>query len=222
MKRKVLILESFLLVCNDGEFITGMRRAMSGEIYGLDITGKPDISSIDEYSLIILYSESTPLYLYEIRQICNVPIIVIDQDSLAASQYLEQGADDFLVSPVDFKELLARCRAVLRRCVTASAALTDEIRMEGLIINKESYDMRVYGTLIPLTSREFEIMYLLASNPNRVLTRDEILDSAFGADYDGDLRCIDVHIKKIRDKVENPQNVWAIKTVRGVGYKFSV
>lgn len=221
MKRKVLILESFLLVCNDGEFITGMRRAMSGEIYGLDITGKPDISSIDEYSLIILYSESTPLYLYEIRQVCNVPIIVIDQDSLAVSQYLEKGADDFLVSPVDLKELMARCRAVLRRCAV-KADLTNEIRMEGLIISKESYDMRVYGAHVPLTSREFEIMYLLASNPNRVLTRDEILDSAFGADYDGDLRCIDVHIKKIRDKVENPQNVWAIKTVRGVGYKFSV
>lgn len=216
------MLDSFLLICDDAKFAHDMRSAMSCEVYGLDVCGKPDPSSISAYPLVIIYSHNASLFLYEIRRISNIPIIVIDNDSSLVYQYLDQGADDFMASPISFKELIARCRALLRRFCVTSYRSTDMIRMDGLTINKESYDIRVQNEPVLLSSREFEIMYLLASNPNKVLTRNEILDKAFGKEYEGDLRCVDVHIKKIRDKVENPNNVWSIKTVRGVGYKFSI
>lgn len=213
---------SFLLISSDTKFISGFKDALSLEIYGLDVCQKPDLSLINKYPLILIYSDSAPLYLYEIRQTCNTPVIVIDNSSTMVYQYLDQGADDYMVMPVNFKELIARCRAVLRRSNASKLESTEEIKHQGLVISKESYDVRIQNAPVSLSSREFEIMFLLASNPNRVLTRDEILNSAFGHEYEGDLRAVDVHIKKIRDKVDNPKNVWSIKTVRGVGYKFSV
>jgi len=215
-------MNDFLLFCQDKEFIENIRKAFINETYGIEVASGVDFSKINDYSLVLIYSQNALYLLQEIRRSSSVGIIVIQNEDSFGYRFLEYGADDFLTMPIDFKELLARCRAVMRRSSIKISDHACEIRYEGLVINRDSYDVRIQNSYVPLSSREFEIMYLLASNPNKVLTRDEILNGAYGEEYMGDQRSVDVHIKKIRDKVENPNNLWSIKTVRGVGYKFSL
>ncbi len=215
-------MNDFLLISQNNDFISDIRKALAHESYSLAVSDGSDVSCIESASIVLIYSKDALSLLHGIRTISQIGIIIIDDDNCFGYKYLENGADDFISMPLDFKELFARCRAVLRRSSVPKEHSASEIRYDGLFISKESYDVRIQNSSVLLSSREFEIMYLLASNPNKVLTRDEILNGAYGEEYMGDLRSVDVHIKKIRDKVENPKNPWSIKTVRGVGYKFSL
>ena len=139
---------------------------------------------------------------------------------------LELGADDYIVKPFETKEVVARIKAVLRRTsgMTETETKTEsklkEVRYDRLVINMTNYELRVDGRQIDTPPKEMELIYHLASNPNRVFTRDQLLDEVWGFDYYGDSRTVDVHIKRLREKLEGISDKWELKTVWGVGYKF--
>jgi len=139
---------------------------------------------------------------------------------------LELGADDYVVKPFETKEVIARIKAVLRRTsgMTETETKTEnklkEVRYDRLVINMTNYELRVDGRQIDTPPKEMELIYHLASNPNRVFTRDQLLDEVWGFDYYGDSRTVDVHIKRLREKLEGISDKWELKTVWGVGYKF--
>ena len=159
----------------------------------------------------------------KIRETSKVPIIMLTAKSEVFDriQGLEMGADDYLVKPFEMKELIARINAVLRR-----TEIPDDTRkrltFDGLVIDLDSYELIVKGKKIDTPPKELELLYHLASTPNRVYTRNQLLDEVWGFDYFGDSRTVDVHIKRLREKVENVSDQWALKTVWGVGYKFEV
>ncbi|RKI43546.1 DNA-binding response regulator [bacterium D16-51] len=163
----------------------------------------------------------------EIRKQSSVPIILItargeDFDKIMG---LDIGADDYIVKPFSPSEVMARLRAVLRRLQKPEDVKDagNVIRISNLVVSLEEYSFAVDGKRVPLTKKEIETMWTLASNPNKVFTRDNLLDSLWGYDYYGDSRTVDSHIKRLRaklDTVEHPD--WSIKTIWGVGYKFEV
>ncbi|MBQ1993665.1 MAG: response regulator transcription factor [Lachnospiraceae bacterium] len=162
-----------------------------------------------------------------IRKKSSVPIILItargeDYDKIMG---LDIGADDYIVKPFSPSEVMARLRAVLRRFnATEVSENTDTIlKLKNMVVNLEEYSFSVDGKKIPLTKKEIETMWTLASNPNKVFTRDNLLDSLWGYDYFGDSRTVDSHIKRLRSKIDTVEHPdWAIKTIWGVGYKFEV
>ena len=158
----------------------------------------------------------------EIRKKSSVPIIMITAkgDTFDKVLGLELGADDYIVKPFDTKEVVARIKAIARR-VSAAPAETEvrEVRYDKLSVNMTRYELRVNGKVVDTPPKELELFYL-ASNPNRVYTRDQLLDEVWGFEYYGDSRTIDVHIKRLREKLEGVSDKWALKTVWGVGYKF--
>lgn len=162
----------------------------------------------------------------EIRKYSNKPIIMLTAKGETFDKVLglELGADDYITKPFDAKEVLARIKAVLRRTSNASAP-DDESKMkqvsyDNLSINLTNYELRIKGEKIDAPPKELELLYHLASNPNRVFTRDQLLDEVWGFDYYGDSRTVDVHVKRIREKLEGVSDKWEIKTVWSVGYKF--
>ena len=159
----------------------------------------------------------------KIRETSKVPIIMLTAKSEVFDriQGLEMGADDYLVKPFEMKELLARINAVLRRTEIPSDT-RKRLEFDKLIIDLDSYELIVDGKKIDTPPKELELLYHLASTPNRVYTRNQLLDEVWGFDYFGDSRTVDVHIKRLREKVENVSDQWALKTVWGVGYKFEV
>ena len=161
----------------------------------------------------------------EIREISSKPIIMLTAKGEVFDKVLglELGADDFLAKPVDMKELAARIKAVLRRCQTNEARADEKcVRFENLEISLEQYELKVAGKVVDIPPKELELLYFLASNYNHVFTRDQLLDKVWGFYYPGDSRTVDVHIKRLRDKLEGVSNKWVLKTVWGVGYKFEV
>ena len=133
------------------------------------------------------------------------------------------GADDYMVKPIDNKELSARIKAVLRRCQTHVPQADDEIiRFENIEISLQKYELKLRNRSIDIPPKELELLYFLASNYNRVFTRDQLLDKVWGFDYLGDSRTVDVHIKRLREKLDGTSDKWVIKTVWGVGYKFEL
>ena len=159
----------------------------------------------------------------KIRETSKVPIIMLTAKSEVFDriQGLEMGADDYLVKPFEMKELLARINAVLRR--TEIPVDTSKIlRFDKLTINLDAYELIVDGKKIDTPPKELELLYHLAATPNRVYTRNQLLDEVWGFDYFGDSRTVDVHIKRLREKIENVSDQWALKTVWGVGYKFEL
>ncbi len=157
----------------------------------------------------------------EIRRSDDTPIIMLTARGETFDKVLglELGADDYVVKPFESKEIMARIKAVLRR----SSSNTDEIQQveyDNLVINLTYYQLKVRGELVPTPPKELELLYQLASNPNRVFTRDQLLDEVWGFDYYGDSRTVDVHIKRIREKLDGVSTEWSLKTVWGVGYKF--
>ena len=158
----------------------------------------------------------------EIRQVSNIPVIMLTAKGETFDKVLglELGADDYIVKPFENKELVARIKAVLRRYDSAPAPDMKEVVYPGLIVNQTNYEMKINGKQIDIPPKELEVLYFLCSNPNQVFTREQLLDKVWGFDYYGDTRTVDVHIKRLREKLgENPH--WQLKTVWGVGYKFS-
>ncbi len=158
----------------------------------------------------------------EIRKTSDTPIIMLTAKGETFDKVLglELGADDYVVKPFDAKEVLARVKAVLRRTGGNPAETIKEVRYDKLVINLTNYELRVNGEQIDTPPKELELIYHLASNPNRVFTRDQLLDEVWGFDYYGDSRTVDVHVKRLREKLEGVSDKWMLKTVWGVGYKF--
>ena len=159
----------------------------------------------------------------KIRETSRTPIIMITAKSEVFDriQGLEMGADDYIVKPFEMKELIARINAVLRRTEIPEDT-KKKLTFDKLEINLDSYELTVDGKKIDTPPKELELLYHLAATPNRVYTRNQLLDEVWGFDYFGDSRTVDVHIKRLREKVENVSDQWALKTVWGVGYKFEV
>ena len=158
----------------------------------------------------------------EIRKTSDTPIIMLTAKGETSDKVLglELGADDYVVKPFDAKEVVARVKAVLRRTGGNPTETVKEVRYDKLVINLTNYELRVNGEQIDTPPKELELIYHLASNPNRVFTRDQLLDEVWGFDYYGDSRTVDVHVKRLREKLEGVSDKWMLKTVWGVGYKF--
>jgi DNA-binding response OmpR family regulator len=159
----------------------------------------------------------------EIRREASTPIIMITAKGETTDKItgLEMGADDYIVKPLEMKEVIARVHAVMRR-FSPDAASSRRLSFDKLVIDMEAYDLTVDGKKVDTPPKEIELLYFLASNPNRVFTRSQLLDEVWGFDYFGDTRTIDVHVKRLREKLENISDQWELATVWGVGYKFKV
>ena len=162
----------------------------------------------------------------QIREFSNVPIVMLTAKGETFDKVLglELGADDYVVKPFEPKELIARIRAVLRRSADSvdEKADEDELSFDGLKINQSTYEVYIDDKKVEMPPKEFELLYFLAKNTNKVFTRDQLLDEIWGYEFFGDSRTVDVHIKRIREKLEGENRTWALKTVWGVGYKFEV
>lgn len=159
-----------------------------------------------------------------IRKISNVPIIMLTAKGEFNDRItgLEAGADDYVCKPFDPNELVARIKAVLRRTETIETA-SGIIEYENLVLDISNYKLEVNGAEIEAPPKEIELLYHLASNPNKVFTRDQLLNEVWGFEYSGDTtRTVDVHVKRIREKIDGASENWEVKTVWGVGYKFEV
>jgi len=159
----------------------------------------------------------------DIRKISNIPIIMLTAKSETFDKVLglELGADDYMVKPFDSKELVARVKAVLRRYEHKDVGM-QEVVYPNLVVNHSNYVVKLSGRDIELPPKELELLFFLASNPNKVFTREQLLEHVWGYDFFGDSRTVDVHIKRLREKIELQNQMWQLKTVWGVGYKFEV
>lgn len=158
----------------------------------------------------------------EIRKTSNVPIIMLTAKGETFDKILglELGADDYVTKPFDTKEIIARIKAVLRRTSNDDSVEEKVVKFDKLEINLTNYELVINGEVVDTPPKELELVYHLASNPNRVYTRDQLLDEVWGFDYYGDSRTVDVHVKRLREKLEGVSDEWSLKTVWGVGYKF--
>ncbi len=188
-------------------------------------TEKPDLVMLD----IMLPVLDGWQVCREIRKTSQCPIIMLTAKGEVFDKVLglELGADDYVVKPFETKEIVARIKAVLRRVNDQLPTVEEqtsekEVCYDKLVINLTNYELRVNNVQIDTPPKEMELIYHLASNPNRVFTRDQLLDEVWGFDYYGDSRTVDVHVKRLREKLEGVSDKWALKTVWGVGYKFEV
>lgn len=182
---------------------------------------KPDIVLLD----IMLPTLDGWQVCREIRKKSNVPILMITAKGETFDKVLglELGADDYIVKPFEIKEVLARIKAVYRRTGQAAGEIeVKEVKYDKLVVNMTRYELKVDGKVLDTPPKELELLFHLASNPNRVYTRDQLLDEVWGFEYYGDSRTIDVHVKRLREKLDGVSPKWELKTVWGVGYKFEV
>ena len=184
---------------------------------------KPDMVLLD----IMLPVKDGWQVCREIRAVSDTPIIMLTAKGETFDKVLglELGADDYIVKPFEPKELVARMKAVLRRTEARTAPQEErgnELVFDGLKIGRETYEIYLDGKKIEMPPKEFELLYFLAKNKNKVYTRDQLLDEIWGYEFFGDSRTVDVHIKRIREKIESEGRNWQLKTVWGVGYKFEV
>ena len=159
-----------------------------------------------------------------IRQISNIPIIMLSAKDETFDKVLglELGADDYITKPFEGKELVARVKAVLRRAAPGETE-KDTLSFPGLTISLEKYEVHYQGKLLEMPPKELEVLYFLAAHQNRVFTREQLLEQVWGFDFFGDSRTVDVHIKRLREKLQGSEALgWQIRTVWGVGYKFEV
>lgn len=199
----------------------GYTVAQSGD--GLDAVKKfddfaPDLVLLD----IMLPGIDGWQVCREIRKKSDCPVIMITAKGETFDKVLglELGADDYIVKPFDTKEVVARIKAVLRRTSGKNIEAKKEVSYDNLVINLSNYELRVNDKQIDTPPKELELIYHLASNPNRVYTRDQLLDEVWGFEYYGDSRTVDVHVKRLREKLDGVSDKWSLKTVWGVGYKF--
>lgn len=182
---------------------------------------EPDIVLLD----IMLPKKDGYQVCREIREISSKPIIMVTAKGEIIDKVLglELGADDFVIKPFDMKELSSRIKAVLRRYQAHTKQNDDEvIKFENIEISLQKYELKLKGKSVDIPPKELELLYFLASNYNRVFTRDQLLDKVWGFDYLGDSRTVDVHVKRLREKLEGASDKWLLKTVWGVGYKFEL
>ena len=159
-----------------------------------------------------------------IRQESDVPIIMLTAKGETTDKVtgLRLGADDYITKPFEMKEVLARIEAVLRRSGEDLSKNGKRLEFDKLIIDMDAFELTVDGKKIDTPPKEMELLFHLASTPNRVYTRNQLLDEVWGFDYFGDSRTVDVHVKRLREKLEGVSDKWSLKTVWGVGYKFEV
>ncbi len=158
----------------------------------------------------------------EIRKTSSVPIIMLTAKGETSDKVtgLDSGADDYVTKPFEVKELLARIHAVMRRTEAEDAPKEKKLVYDKLVVNLDSYELLVNGVKVDTPPKEMELLYHLAASPNIVFTRNQLLDEVWGFDYFGDSRTVDVHIKRLREKLEGVSTQWSLQTVWGVGYKF--
>lgn len=233
MKGRVKKMASKILIVDDDSNICELLRlylekdgfdtiiAVDGEsAVKLANTEKPDLMLLD----IMLPKMDGWQVCREIRKTSQLPIIMLTAKGETFDKVLglELGADDYVSKPFDTKEVVARVKAVLRRTSSNNLSDVKEVKFDNLVINLTNYELVVNGVSIDTPPKELELIYHLASNPNRVYTRDQLLDEVWGFDYYGDSRTVDVHVKRLREKLEGVSTNWSLKTVWGVGYKFEV
>ena len=199
-------------IVNDGESVMGAIESFDPNIVLLDLM----LPGMDGYQVC-----------REVRTKSSLPIIMISAKGEVFDKVLglELGADDYIEKPFDTKELVARVKAVLRRSkpVAPVVEVKNEKRVEypDLIINLTNYSVQYMGEVVEMPPKELELLYFLASSPNQVFTREQLLDQIWGYEYIGDTRTVDVHIKRLREKI-NDHHLWKISTIWGIGYKFEV
>ena len=202
-------------IASDGEEALSLFRLFAPDLIMLDLM----LPGIDGYQVC-----------REIRQQSNVPIIMLSAKGETFDKVLglELGADDYIIKPFDAKELVARVKAVLRRYHAAEKSADEspkkdprEVEYPGLVINQANYSVIYDGASVDMPPKELELLYFLASRPNQVFTREQLLDNIWGYEYVGDTRTVDVHIKRLREKIKDHET-WSISTVWGIGYKFEV
>ncbi|MBR2417416.1 MAG: response regulator transcription factor [Clostridia bacterium] len=196
-----------VVVANDGQSAVSMFQEENPSLVLLDVM----LPKLDGWQVC-----------REIRKFSETPIIMLTAKGEVFDRVLglELGADDYVVKPFDTKEIVARIKAVLRRSVSSTAEEVKEVHYDKLSINLTNYELKVAGVQIDTPPKEMELIFHLAKNPNRVFTRDQLLDEVWGYDYYGDSRTVDVHVKRLREKLEGASDKWELRTVWGVGYKF--
>ncbi|MBR5320366.1 MAG: response regulator transcription factor [Clostridia bacterium] len=222
--------EKILVVDDDKNICELLRMYLEKEGYavvmahnGLDAvntfnTDAPDLVLLD----IMLPQLDGWQVCREIRKQSEAPIIMLTAKDEVFDKVLglELGADDYVTKPFDTKEIVARIKAVLRRTTAVKTGDVKEVHYDKLSINLTNYELKVNGEVVDTPPKELELIYHLASNPDRVFTRDQLLDDVWGFDYYGDSRTVDVHIKRLRDKLKGVSPEWELKTIWSVGYRF--
>ncbi len=227
MANKILVVDDDLNICellklyleNDGYVVFTANDGQ--EAVDMFQNKTPDLVLLD----IMLPKKDGWQVCREIRKTSSAPIIMLTAKGETFDKVLglELGADDYVVKPFDAKEVMARVKAVLRRTTGENENAESEkktVIYDNLEINIQNYEMKVKGVPVDTPPKELELIYHFASNPNRVYTRDQLLDEVWGFDYYGDSRTVDVHVKRLREKLEGVSDKWCLKTVWGVGYKF--
>lgn len=224
MQQKVLIIEDdgniaqLLKIYLEKEGFLVQIAADGGSGVAANKSFQPDLILLD----IMLPVMNGWAVCRSIRSESKVPIIMLTakEETDDKVQGLELGADDYVTKPFEIKELIARIHAVLRRYAGETAGGERKLSFDKLVVNLDSYELLVDGKKVDTPPKELELLYHLASSPNRVYTRNQLLDEVWGFDYLGDSRTVDVHIKRLREKLEGVSPEWALSTVWGVGYKF--
>ena len=226
MPRKVLIVEDDKNIA-DLLRIYLEKEGMDCQVAGDGMVGlerfqqfQPDLVMLD----IMLPGMDGWSVCRKIRESGKTPIIMLTAKGELEDKVngLEMGADDYITKPCEMKEVLARVHAVLRRVAGEEQPAEKKLSFDKLVINLDSYELLVDGKRVVTPPKELELLFHLASAPNRVFTRNQLLDEVWGFDYFGDSRTVDVHIKRLREKLEGVSEQWSLKTVWGVGYKFEV
>ena len=224
--------KTILIIEDDGNIADLLRLYLEKDGYDVVIAsdGGSGISSFRQHRpILILLDIMLPVLdgwsvCKTIRAESDVPIIILTAkgETNDKVQGLKSGADDYITKPFEMKEVLARIEAVLRRSGIEVGKDEKKLSFDKLLIDLDAFELTVDGKRIATPPKEMELLFHLASNPNRVFTRNQLLDEVWGFDYFGDTRTVDVHIKRLREKLENVSDRWALQTVWGVGYKFEV
>ena len=225
-------MEHILLVEDDRAIVMGLTYSLEQE--GYQVTVKEDCPS----ALKVLEEQTFDLCLLDltlpggsgydvcrrVKELGDTPVIFLTamDDEVNVVMGLDMGADDYITKPFEMKEVLARIEAVLRRSGIEPEKSRRRLEFDKLVIDMDAFELTVDGKKVPTPPKEMELLYHLASTPNRVYTRNQLLDEVWGFDYFGDTRTVDVHIKRLREKLEGVSDQWDLKTVWSVGYKFEV
>lgn len=226
-------MQKALIISTNSDLYTPIKEHLESEQFDVKLAGdgRIGITACRIYEPDILLID-TALQIKDGFQVCrdvrewsNVPLIIMSttHEVFDAVLALELGADDFVSQPYDPKEFFARIKTAMRHCVVRNNRLnSDLVRFENLEISLSRHELRLCGKNVDIPHKELELLYFLASNYNHVFTRDQLLDKVWSFDYAGDTRTVDVHIQRLRKKLDGISTHWELKTIWGVGYKFEV